>query len=312
MGGIRTPTFLSSATNHPARILLRYLTKLNHTICAPASVGAFFCLLVQQKYEVTNMVKKALLVGINTYPGAPLSGCVNDVTDMATFLVEKCGYAVSNVRLLTDKRATTSGIKDRLNWLVTGLKPGDSALYHFSGHGTSVATRNPQDELDGMDEVECAYDFSWDDAHMLRDKYFHELFTTKIPAGAHFIWISDSCYSGDLTRGITHARYLPPPADLAWRNRGAAEIGHVAHKVAAADVFPGTLISGCKDNQTSADALINGKYNGALTYFLLKELKAKGGTTKALDVVIKNVRAALKKAGYTQIPQLEGLVQSFV
>ncbi|HET7402221.1 MAG TPA: caspase family protein, partial [Usitatibacter sp.] len=34
------------------------------------------------------MANRALLVGINAYPGQPLNGCVNDVKDMAGLLVD--------------------------------------------------------------------------------------------------------------------------------------------------------------------------------------------------------------------------------
>jgi metacaspase-1 len=66
------------------------------------------------------------------------------------------------------------------------------------------------------------------------------------------------------------------------------------------------LISGCKSNQTSADAFIKGRYNGALTYYLLSELKKAGGLTKDLKTIVKNVNASLKKGKYSQEPQLEG------
>ena len=65
------------------------------------------------------MANRALLVGINAYPGQPLRGCVNDVSDMAKFLVEKCQFASDDIRLLVDARATTEGIYDRLGWLLT-------------------------------------------------------------------------------------------------------------------------------------------------------------------------------------------------
>ena len=47
-------------------------------------------------------MNKALLVGINNYPTAPLRGCINDVTDMASFLVDKCGFQKGEIRLLVD------------------------------------------------------------------------------------------------------------------------------------------------------------------------------------------------------------------
>ena len=73
-------------------------------------------------------MNRGLLVGINSYPGAPLRGCVNDVLDMAQFLTKACGFAMNDIRLLTDDRATTTGILERIGWLLTGLKAGDSAV----------------------------------------------------------------------------------------------------------------------------------------------------------------------------------------
>jgi hypothetical protein len=54
-------------------------------------------------------MNRAFLVGINAYPGNSLNGCVNDITDMAQFLVERCGFQHADIRLLTDGRATPSG-----------------------------------------------------------------------------------------------------------------------------------------------------------------------------------------------------------
>jgi hypothetical protein len=44
---------------------------------------------------------------------------------MARFISEKCKISPQNIRLLTDDRATTQAILERLNWLVDGAKPGD-------------------------------------------------------------------------------------------------------------------------------------------------------------------------------------------
>jgi hypothetical protein len=142
---------------------------------------------------------KALLVGINRYPAAPLRGCVNDVTDLAQFLVDSCGFAMGDVRLIADERATKTEITDRLNWLVDGAKPGDRLFFHFSGHGTQMATRDHQGEIDGLDEVICPVDFDWTDDHVIRDKDFRRVFGS-IPEGCQFVWVSDSCHSGDLER----------------------------------------------------------------------------------------------------------------
>lgn len=256
-------------------------------------------------------MNKALLVGINAYPGAPLSGCINDIEDMSSFLVGNCGFKCSDIRMLSDSRATTAAILDRLNWLVTGLKAGDRVLFHYSGHGAQVPTRNPAGELDGLDEVICPVDFDWTDAHLIRDKQFNTLFAA-IPAGVEFVWVSDSCHSGDLSRdlpppGVQHRRF-PVPADIRWRQITYHE-EHVktkTSKAAAAKPLNVALISGCKSDQTSADAVFNGRPNGALTYFLLKALKDTNGLKTPLATLVPNVAKALNAAHYTQVPQLEG------
>ena len=40
-------------------------------------------------------MNRALLVGINKYPSSPLNGCINDIQDMADFLVGKCKFAMN-------------------------------------------------------------------------------------------------------------------------------------------------------------------------------------------------------------------------
>jgi metacaspase-1 len=260
-------------------------------------------------------MNRALLVGINTYPGAPLRGCVNDVMDMAHFLTKSCGFAMNDVRLLTDDRATTTGILDRIGWLLTGLKAGDRVMFHYSGHGAQMATRNPQGEVDGLDEVICPVDFDWSDAHAIRDKQFAQIFSA-VPKGVEFVWVSDSCHSGGLTRdmappaangAVSVPRMMPVPADLAWRVQTAREAGIAPMGVQkAAQKANVALISGCKSDQTSADAVFHNRANGALTYYLLQTLGTKDALGEPLSNLVKQVNSALRKARFAQQPQLEG------
>jgi hypothetical protein len=62
------------------------------------------------------------------------------------------------------------------------------------------------------------------------------------------------------------------------------------------------MISGCKDNQTSADAYINKTAQGAMTWSFLETIN-KNPSLSWLDIV-KNMRTLLKSNGYVQIPQL--------
>lgn len=256
------------------------------------------------------MADKALLVGINEYPGSPLSGCINDVMDAARFQSDHCGFDPKAIRMLTDARATTKMILDRLNWLVEGLVAGDRILFWFSGHGVQIATRNPKGEVDGLDEALAPVDFDWTDGHMIRDKDLHRIFSV-IPEGVQAVMVSDSCHSGDLTKnadglGGRRAKRIVPPADIAWRLEAAQRSGFKT-KSLAERAFPHiALISGCRADQTSADARFEGRPNGALSYFLLQELSKPGGTTTPLNVLIPKVVETLRQNSYDQVPQLEG------
>jgi hypothetical protein len=78
-------------------------------------------------------MRKALCVGINNYPSAPLSGCINDATCIAE-LLEKNGDNSPNFDV---KFETDTASKSILKGLIDNLFNGDcdTALFYFSGHG---------------------------------------------------------------------------------------------------------------------------------------------------------------------------------
>ena len=260
-------------------------------------------------------MNRALLVGINAYPGNELHGCVNDVTDMADFLVSHAGFDESDVRLVTDARATTSAILERLKWLTSGVKRGDRIVFHYSGHGAQFPVRDSAGKVTEVDECICPVDFDWSEAHAIRDKQFHDLFS-KVPAGVDFSWVSDSCFSGDLARSIAplarRAKSMPMPADIAWRLRTAETKGIKTRRFEhVIEDFNVVLISGCSQREESADAEIDGRFNGALTYYFLQTLSAPNGLSQTLERAIARTRAALQANSYSQHPQLEGSAALF-
>jgi hypothetical protein len=253
---------------------------------------------------------RALLVGINDYKGAPLRGCINDINDMAQLLVQKYSFKPENIRLLADQRATTEGISERLHWLAD-VQPGDRCLFHFSGHGVQVASRDYKHEVDGLLEAVCPYDFDWSEEHMVTDKTFYKFFET-IKSGVKFNWISDSCHSGDLTRAIPNPnvvqipRVYPTPVDLAWRTV-VAKSKSIDNRSLIDNTLDVGFISGCQSNQTSADTVDNsGRPCGALTHYLIQAIQALPNGATTVDVVLKT-REYLSQAGYSQTPQAEGV-----
>jgi len=81
-------------------------------------------------------MKKALIIGIDGYPKAPLKGCVRDATAFGS-IIEKNGDGSPNfsVELITDADGHTK--KGVLKGKIINLFDGevDTALLYFSGHG---------------------------------------------------------------------------------------------------------------------------------------------------------------------------------
>ncbi len=78
-------------------------------------------------------MKKALVVGINQYPSAPLSGCVKDATEFRDLIARNEDGSTNFTALLQ----TDVLYKHRLKALIHDLfaTRSETALFYFSGHG---------------------------------------------------------------------------------------------------------------------------------------------------------------------------------
>lgn len=272
------------------------------------------------------MARKALLVGLNHYPNPVnnLKGCINDVLQTSKILQEACAFDEGRqIRLLTDERATTQAIVQRLKWLVDGSQPGDVLVFHYSGHGSQVRDRHGDELDDGLDEILCPYDLDWD--HPFTDDDMHEILRTIAP-GAVLTVILDCCHSGTGLRAAAwrHApirvKSLVPPPDILHRTQPRIEDWGENRRLTMTDSRRelalrrfgakaaeqgAVLFAACRSNEMSADAWIDGDYHGAFTYFLWKSAAEANFAVSYADL-IRATRQALKKAGYNQVPQLEG------
>lgn len=274
------------------------------------------------------MAKRALLIGINKYqiPGADLRGCVNDVKDLAAALVEFYGFKKKDITQLLDGAATQKAMKAGITELVREAKKGDVIVLHYSGHGSNVPDdAKNRDEADGRDEILCPTDLNWDDP--LRDDWLRQTFD-KLPAGVNFTIIMDCCHSGTNTRAIeppdvkVKQRYLPSPWNLAAVESGRSVPNKVTRGLRRSvrssrktkDIvnakLPEVLITGCRDTQTSADALINGRFNGALTFALVDAMR-KGQGRLTYKQLHDRATTVLKARKFEQVPQLEGQTTRF-
>lgn len=264
-------------------------------------------------------MKRAFLVGIN-YPGTAneLRGCVNDVLNIEQVLKH---YQFDQITKLLDNEATTQNILNGLYWLVNGAKPGDVLYFHYSGHGSQIIDTS-NDEIDGLDEIIVPADIDWR-TKLIRDDDLKKIFN-QVPAGVNLTVSLDCCNSGS---GLDQAnqyqpygpgeqrifaqegsRYLPPPVDLTLLEK---EFGFKSRSVQSRDVNQtGLLLTGCQAYQTSADAYIDQKYQGAFTYALCRTLREANYVIDYKTLIIK-VNDFMKRYGFSQRPELNGSAALF-
>ena len=275
-------------------------------------------------------MKRALLVGINDYPGTQndLNGCINDITNLYDVLVKYFGFASTDIVMLSDKRATKQAILDGLKGLITKSTAGDSIVFHYSGHGSQVRDTEGDELADGLDEIICPWDFDWNGTY-IKDDDFAALFGG-LASGVSLEVILDSCHSGTGTRemiidrtslrgqeaGILdeknlwasslciRPRYLAPPADIAHRADDIFGDTLKTRRIGGEGVLNHVLWAACRSDQYSADADVGGRPGGAFTYFFCRHIRDTAGKVSRSDL-IKLVRASLKHEGFSQVPQLE-------
>lgn len=253
---------------------------------------------------------RAVCIGINKYPGCPLSGCVNDANDVHDFLIKVYGFKPDQIRVLTDGDATCENIKAAAQWLVDGAKAGDRRLFHYSGHGAEDAVLNFQNDPDHLNQMICPVDFDWSPAHEVIDKQFVEIFS-KFPPGVLFNWLSDSCHSGDLDKAFPKngrksvAKQYPNVPDEVKKRVQAVKAKGIKSRGMVGGKLDVGYVSGCKADQTSADTQDEtGRPCGALTNYFLQSMKTLA--EKPLSDVVSDVDKNLARDQYDQVPQAEG------
>ncbi|EAU92175.2 metacaspase [Coprinopsis cinerea okayama7 len=216
------------------------------------------------------------------------------------------------------------------NWLVADAAPDDALFFHFSGHGTHVKDHDG-DEHDGRDEAICPVDF--DSAGLIVDDQLHDLLVKPLPVGCRMTVLFDSCHSGsaldlpymystegkikepnrlaDAGQSLLSAAQSYAAGDMGGLFRSAQTLFSVATgqndeahqltketRTSEADVI---FLSGCKDEQTSADTVEGGEATGAMSFAFISVLTEKPQLT--YKELLVNVREILRNK-YSQKPQL--------
>lgn len=187
--------------------------------------------------------KKALIVGIDDYPGSPLYGCVNDAISISSEL-ERHGTGSVNfgVNLKTSNAGpvTAAELRKQIEQLFCG-GPASVALFYFAGHGAIVGN---EAHLCAMDGVEHAPGIPLSEAVNIANNADGEVHNRVI--------LLDCCFAG-----------------------GAGNLSIVNQQISALGKGV-TIMTACRDNETAQE--MNG--HGMFTYLVLDALR--GGAADIL------------------------------
>jgi hypothetical protein len=185
-------------------------------------------------------------------------------------------------------------------------------VFSLSSHGTQVPDLSG-DEEDAADEAFCPHDLAqagdvWDPNYIITDDELHDLFVT-LPKDVLLEVYLDTCHSGTGLKAIDflltrRPRYMPPPSLLAFKQVEGKQSRGLARKLIQQEPVHHILWCGCRFDQTSADALIEGTWHGAFTYYFCKEMSVCENSLSRKEL-LKKVRKSLVDESYSQVPQLE-------
>merc|ERR1711907_300648 len=207
------------------------------------------------------------------------------------------GFQDSQIVRLRDDRAnqmpTKANMLQSLSWLVGGAQPGDEMFLHYSGHGGQQRDRTG-DERDGKDETLIPCDFQT--AGQITDDELWNILVKDLPKGSRLWVIFDCCHIGSALDLKFKVAISPHGRSAKVIKAGSRKMGGQKTAKARGEVI---MISGCKDDQTSADMSGGGqKAAGAMTtsfrHVITPEISC--------EDLLQRMRQYLKRNHFNQVP----------
>mmetsp|Transcript_18392 Transcript_18392/g.51268 ORF Transcript_18392/g.51268 Transcript_18392/m.51268 type:complete len:301 (-) Transcript_18392:752-1654(-) len=240
---------------------------------------------------------------------------------------------------------TRANILNAFKWLIRGAKPGDSLLLHYSGHGGKVKNHDgteasgydqtliPLDHAkaghildDDVHDALCRklpkgtrltaifdcchsetimdlpYVYNVDGNLDIIESDKNQSVATLVSAGTRFLLDGNKKQAGKVFQKELTNLFMgsikggDSAADSARRKK------NIENNETSGDVI---MFSGCKDDQTSADANIGGQATGAMSYALVTTMKKHLRNSKppTYTELLREMRQSLE-GKYTQVPQM--------
>jgi hypothetical protein len=208
----------------------------------------------------------ALVVGVDQYPNdVSLDGAVKDAEDVYRSM-SAAGFAVTK---FTNEQARKEDIRRAWTDMVAEAVAGDTIIFTYAGHGAQMPELVSGDEADGLDEFLQLPGFDRNRhaetaGEIIVDNEMNAWFAEAEEKGVHVLFVSDSCFSGGMSRSVTgKSRLAPavkvklaPPSQQAIEGANLKEI----------DFKQVTVLAASLESQPTPEVIIDGEPRGALSW----------------------------------------------
>jgi tetratricopeptide (TPR) repeat protein len=238
----------------------------------------------------------AVIIGVSEYKYLPaerqLTYADDDAILFYKYLFQKYGKNFGdNLKLITNKEATSINIKQNINNLIEESQQGDKLIIYFAGHGDvySDSAKNIDDAFLLCHEVTTDADYSISDAISL--KSLQELIATGLKKGLNILLITDACRSG---------KYAT-----------TQQAAYSTAKILAEKWNKITRISSCQEDEVSYEDMKWGGGHGAFTYYFVEGLKGNAKNNRDSLIRLADLenyvgRMLVEATDYKQNPVVQG------
>ncbi len=229
----------------------------------------------------------ALVVGVDQYPNdVSLDGAVRDAEDVYGSM-SAAGFKVVK---FTNEQARKDDIRNAWTDMVAEAAAGDTIIFTYAGHGAQMPELIPGDEADGLDEFlqlpgfdRNRYEETFNE--IIVDNEMNAWFAEAEGKGVHVLFVSDSCFSGGMSRSISgKSRLAPavtvklaPPSQEAIAGANLKEINFKQVTVLAASL----------ESQPTPEVIIDGEPRGALSWSFARAVE--GSADRDGDGIITRI-----------------------
>ncbi|NJM20838.1 MAG: DUF4384 domain-containing protein [Richelia sp. SM1_7_0] len=272
----------------------------------------------------SNSRKLALLVGINNYQNFDnLKGAITDIHLQKELLVNRFGFNPNDILTVSDEskiKPTRENILQAFEeHLIKQAKPGDTVVYHFSGHGSQVfeqdspfednlrstfVPNNRSISLTGNQKT--VSDITGKTLFLLMSNIETENLTV----------VLDSCYSGGGKRGNLNIRsteggntYLSNNVEIEYQQKLLSKLAISEEELKQrrkTDIAKGIVIASARKDQIAAEAYLDNFVAGAFTYLMTQYLWQQTSNSPVENVIANISRSIIHTFSSSQIPEFSG------